>query len=1093
MSRVGMLFSGLLAAGLWSPVAAQPGRGGGPRPPEPPRFRFMGPAVGGRIAAVAGVPGDSLTYYFGAASGGVWKSTDGGRSSVPVFDAQPVQAIGALAVAPSDPRIVWAGTGEAWAIRDADVMGDGIYKSTDAGRTWTHQGLPESGRIGRIVIHPTNPDIVFACVLGRATGPQEERGVYRTRDGGRSWERVLFVNPNTGCSGLSLDSANPDVLFAGTWEVVMHTWAMFSGGPGSGLYVTRDGGTTWTRIEHPGLPAGPVGKIDVAVAPSNSGRVYALIQTANQGSLWRSDDGGASWKVVSWDRSLIGRAGYYIRLAVNPRNPDEVLVANSSFKRSTDGGQTFALTDRGCGDCHDIWIDPRNPDRWVATGDGGAGITSDHGRSFLSVTLPIGQMYHVAVDTRVPYWIYSNRQDNGTMRGPSQVPEASPNRVPVRPPPPARPDSARARPDSGGGAGPPPGESDPGGFGSGFGGGGGSTWDHFLGGCESGFTIPDPSDPDIVWATCYGNKVTRYDARTGRARSVSPWMHTLDSPPDALKYRCHWTAPLAVDPFDPKTVYYGCQVIFRTVNQGQSWTVISPDLSTRDPSRLVSSGGIVGDNLGQFYGEVVFAIAPSTVQRGLIWAGTNDGKVWYTRDGGHRWQDVTAAVGMPAWGTVRKIEPSHFDPATAYLAVDYHLMDDRAPYLYKTSDFGKTWRAITGDLPSGHPLDYVLAIAENPNRRGMLFAGTGRGFYYSLDDGAHWTRFKEGLPAAPVTWIEVPAPWHDVVVSTYGRGLFILRDITLIEQSDQVPADADLHLYAPRSAFREARGGSVDLNFTLKAAPKDSVTVEVLDRSGAVIRTLRAAGRAGLNRITWDLRYDGPKQVELRTTPPDNPRIWDEPRFKDKTTRPISHWGIQGPQRNGPLVLPGAYTVRVTAGGRTATRPLTVLRDPWIPTTDAEMAASHAIQLRIRDAITATAGIVNRIEVLRKQIEDQLVTPVDGTAGALRELDRKLLDVELRLVSRTELHSDDKWFVEPYRVYLNLVWLAGEVGTGAGDVAGGAEFRPTDAERATLAEQERELAAAQAMFDELLRTTLPAFNRAMAGKLPALGEKAPPP
>lgn len=1037
------------------------------------------------------MPGDSLTYYFGAASGGVWKSTDGGQSSVPVFDAQPVQAIGALAVAPSDPRIVWAGTGEAWAIRDADVMGDGIYKSTDAGRTWTHMGLPESGRIGRIVIHPTNPDIVFACVLGRATGPQEERGVYRTRDGGQSWERVLFVNPNTGCSGLAMDAANPDVLFAGTWEVVMHTWAMFSGGPGSGLYLTRDGGTTWTRIEHPGLPRGPVGKIDVAVAPSNSSRVYALIQTSNQGSLWRSDDGGASWKVVSWDRSLIGRAGYYIRVAVNPRNADEVLVANSSFKRSTDGGQTFAFTDRGCGDCHDIWIDPRNPDRWIATGDGGAGITTNHARSFLSVTLPIGQMYHVAVDTRVPYWLYSNRQDNGTMRGPSTVPEASPNRAPAQPPPPARPDSARVRPDSGGGGGPPPGEGGFGGFGGG--GGGGSTWDHFLGGCESGFTIPDPSDPNIVWATCYGNKVTRYDARTGRARSVSPWMHTLDSPPDALKYRCHWTAPLAVDPFDPKTVYYGCQVIFRTSNEGQSWTVISPDLSTRDPSRIVSSGGIVGDNLGQFYGEVVFAIAPSTIQRGLIWAGTNDGKVWYTRDGGKRWHDVSANVGMPAWGTVRKIEPSRFDPATAYLAVDYHLMDDRAPYLYQTSDFGKTWRKITGNLPSGHPLDYALAIAENPNRQGMLFAGTGRSFYYSLDDGAHWTRFTDGLPAAPVTWIEVAKPWHDVVVSTYGRGLYILRDITLLEQSDQVAASADLHLYAPRPAYREARSGSVDVNFTLKAAPKDSVTLEVLDRSGAALRTMRAAGRAGLNRITWDLRYDGPKQVELRTTPPDNPRIWDEPRFKDKTTRPISHWGIQAPQRSGPLVLPGTYSVRVSAGGQTASRPLTVLRDPWIPTTDADLAASHAIQLRIRDAITAAAGTVNRIEGLRKQIEDQLGSAADGTGDALRELDRKLLDIELRLVSRTELHSDDKWFVEPYRVYLNLVWLAGEVGTGAGDVAGGAEFRPTDAELATLAEQEKELATAQAMFDELLRTTLPAFNRAMAGKLPAIAEKAPMP
>ncbi len=1084
-----------------SPVTAQQ-RGAFNRAPEPPRFRFMGPAQGGRISAVAGVPGDTLTYYFGAASGGVWKSTDGGVTSTAVFDAQPVQAIGALAVARSNPRIVWAGTGEAWAIRDADVMGDGIYKSTDAGRTWTNMGLRESGRIGRILIHPTNPDIVFACVLGRTTGPQEERGVYRTTDGGQHWDRVLFVDPNTGCSGLSMDANDPNVLFAGTWQVVMYTWAMFSGGAGSGIYVTRDGGTTWSRVEHEGLPNSPVGKIDVAIAPSNSSRVYALIQTANQGSVWRSDDGGTSWKVVSWDRSLIGRAGYYIRIEVNPRNADEVLIANSSFKRSTDGGLTFPITDRGCGDCHDIWIDPGNPNRWVETGDGGAGITTNHARSFLNVSLPIGQMYHVAVDNQVPYWIYSNRQDNGTMRGPSTAPEAGSS---ARPAAAARPDSARVRPDSGAGrarsdstrAGADStrggGEGGGGGGFGGFGGFGGSTWDHFLGGCESGFTLPDPSDADLVWATCYGNKVTRFDAKTGEARSVSPWMHTLDSPPNALKYRCHWTAPLAIDPFDPKTVYYGCQVVFKTSNEGQSWTVLSPDLSTRDSSRIVSSGGIIGDNLGQFYGEVVFAIAPSSVQRGLIWAGTNDGKVWYTGNGGKSWNDVTANVGMPAWGTVRKIAPSPFDPRTAYIAVDYHLMDNREPFIYKTSDLGKTWKRISGTLPTGHPLDYVMAVTENPNRRGMLFAGTGRAFYYTLDDGEHWTQFKDGLPAAPVSWIEVARNWHDVVVSTYGRGLFILRDITTLEQSDQAVADADLHLYTPRPAYREARSGSVDVNYLLKAAAKDSVTLEVLDGSGKVLRTMRAQGRNGLNRFTWDLRYDGPKQVELRTTPPDNPRIWDEVRFKDKTTRPITHWGIQGPQRNGPFVLPGTYAVRVTAAGQTATRPLAVLRDPSIPTNDADMGASTTTQLRIRDDITVTADIVNRTEVMRKQIEDALKTAENGTGEALRGLDQKLLDVELRLVSRTELHSDDKWYVEPYRVYLNLIWLQGEVGSGASDVAGGAEFRPTDAELVTLAEQEKELATAKAMFDELLRTTVPEFNRLMAGKVAPISEKSPTP
>ncbi|HEV8196844.1 MAG TPA: hypothetical protein VGP87_09415, partial [Gemmatimonadales bacterium] len=881
--------AGLAFAILPSVAHSQRDRGAN-RPPEPARFRFMGPAVGGRISAVAGIPGDSLTIYFGAASGGIWKSTDGGQTNAPVFDSQPVQAIGALAVAPSNPQIVWAGTGEAWAIRDADVMGDGVYKSSDAGVTWTNMGLPESGRIGRILIHPTNPDIVFVCALGRATGPQQERGVYRTRDGGKQWERVLFVDANTGCSGLTMDAHDPNVLFAGMWEVVMHTWGMFSGGPGSGVHVTRDGGTTWKRLEDPGLPKSPVGKIDVAVAPSNPARVYALIQTPNQGSLWRSDDSGSTWRVASWDRTLIGRAGYYIRLEVNPGNENEVLVANSSFHRSLDGGLTFPIgipggggNGGGCGDCHDIWMDPRNPNRWAVTGDGGAGITLNHGRTFSSITLPIGQMYHVAVDNQVPYWIYSNRQDNGTMRGPSTVPETSPNRPPPRAA--SRPDSSAPRParsDSAGGRGVADSAAADAGGGGGFGGFGGSTWDHGLGGCESGFTLPDPTNPDIVWASCYGNTVTRFDARTGRARSVSPWIHTLDSPPNLLKYRCHWTPPLAIDPFDHNTVYYGCQVIFKTSNGGQSWSVISPDLSTRDSSRIVFSGGIVGDNLGQFYGEVVFAIAPSEIQRGLIWAGTNDGKLWYTRNGGLRWQDVSPNIGMAPWGTIRKIEPGRFDPGTAYIAVDYHMMDDRRPFIYKTTDYGRSWNRISDGLPSGHPLDYVMAVAENPNRKGMLFAGTGHGFFYSLDDGTHWTQFKDGLPAAPASWIVVPKQAHDVVVSTYGRGLFLLRDITMLEQSDRPVADADLRLFTPRSAYREARSGNVDINYTLKAVPADSVRIEVLDSAGAVIRTMRAQGRAGLNRMTWDLRFDGPRQVELRTTPPDNPRIWEDPRFKGK-------------------------------------------------------------------------------------------------------------------------------------------------------------------------------------------------------------------
>jgi photosystem II stability/assembly factor-like uncharacterized protein len=1045
MNRWGAkLLVAVLTAMVFSLTGAAQRRGGG-QGEEGFRFRFLGPAVGNRIASVAGIPGDPDTYYVGAASGGVFKTTDGGLSWRPIADSMTATAIGALAVAPSDPAIVWAGTGEAWAIRDIDVMGDGIYKSADAGKTWTNVGLADTGRIGRILVHPTNPEIVFACAVGRATGPQQERGVFRTMDGGKSWDRVLFVDENTGCSGLAMDPQNPRVLFAGTWQVEMRTWAMSSGGPGSGVYVSRDGGTKWTKIEGRGLPRPPVGKIDVAVAPSDSARVYALIQTRDQGSLWRSDDGGESWRVVNWQRGLIGRAGYYIRLAVSPTNPDEVLVADSSFWQSVDGGQTFREVPWG-GDNHDIWIDPKNPDRIAITDDGGVNITTQHGRSWNRGLLPIGQMYHVAVDNQVPYWIYSNMQDNGTMRGASNSPESL--------------GGAFSR---------------------------GAPWEHGLGGCESGFTIPDPQDPNIVWSTCYGNKLTRYDARTKTARSVAPWMITLDAPPTDVKYRCHWTAPLAVDPFDHNSVYYGCQVIFKTTNAGQSWSVISPDLSTQDPAHIVSSGGIVGDNLGQFAGEVVFAIAPSEVQKGLIWAGTNDGKVWYTRDGGGKWVDVTKNIaGLPPLGTITKIEPSHFDAGTAYIAVDFHLVDNREPFIYKTSDFGQTWKKISDGLPSKHPLAYVRAVAEDPNRKGLLFAGTGNGFYYSLDDGVRWTAMQAGLPHAPVTWVVVQKNFRDVVVSTYGRGLYILDDISALEQMADKATQANARLFAPRPAYRFSRGGRALINYELKATPKEPLKLEIVDGAGKVIRELRGPARPGLNRASWDMRVEPPRLVGLRTTPPENPHIWEEPRFRGQDTRPVTHWGLAQAQV-GPIVVPGKYTVRLVADGETQTQPLEILKDPKVTATEADLEASVKLQLRIRDDISASADIVNQLEVMRRQLEEAQ-KGLRGQKGkeevlkSVTAMDKRMLEVENMILEPAAMLSDDKYFVQAYRVYMNLIWLNGEVGPGAGDVAGGADFRPTDTSVAVLQTIEKDLDAAKAAYKKLIESEVPAFNRSIADK-----------
>ncbi|MBV9315963.1 MAG: sialidase [Gammaproteobacteria bacterium] len=786
--------------------------------------------------------------------------------------------------------------------------------------------------------------------------------------------------------------------------------------------------------------------------------------------MWRSDDGGEQWKLVNSQRALIGRAGYYIRLAVSSGSDNEVYVANSSLHQSLDWGESFHEVRWG-GDTHDIWIDPLNPDRFGITDDGGMSITSVHGRGFHRVTLPIGQMYHVAVDDQIPYYFYSNMQDDGNMRGPS---------VPV--------DSEE------------------------------TGWDRHMGGCESGFTLPDRTDPNVVWATCYGDTVTRWDARYREAHSVSPWKHTLDSPPNAIRYRCHWTPPLAIDPFDHNTVYYGCQVIFRTSDAGRSWSVVSPDLSAGDPAHIVPSGGLVGDNLGQFYGEVVFAIAPSRVQKGLIWAGTNDGQIWYTRDGAATWTNVTGALkGLPAGGTITSIAPSSFDAGSAYVSIDFHLLDNRDPFIYKTTDFGKSWKRINGNLPK-HALAYVRSVTDDPNCPGLLFAGTGNGLYYSLDDGGHWTNLQSGLPPAPVTWVVVQKEFHDLVLSTYGRGLYILDDITPLEQMARRPSAAPpVVLFEPRKTYRFVRGGEAMLNYSLAAASTEPIEVEILDASANVVRKLEGKGVPGINRIKWDLRYESPRVVALRTVAPENTRIWQEPRFRDADSRPITHWGSK-PAEVGPIAAPGTYSVRLKVAGQSLVKPLTLLSDPRAPGTEADLQASVKTLLRIRDNISHAADSVNQVEWLRKQLEviESMLRPAKAPAKpqaliveegdeeepepppapprALSDaeerqrvqllesaeiLDRKLQTLESRLVSRALRNSDDKYFIEADGVYLDLVWLNAEVGTGGGDVAGGADFPPTETQLETLKALESEMVSVDGQVREILQTDLPAFNQAL--------------
>ena len=1097
----------LMLSAIFSAASIVGARGIAPKELQSMRFRFVGPSRGNRVSAVLGVPGDPNVYYVGAASGGVWKSTDGGYKFKPVFDKEPVQSIGALAIDPSNHAVIWAGTGESWVIRNGITPGDGVYKSSDAGRTWKHMGLADTGLIARIVVNPHDSKNVFVCALGTGTRSQNSRGVWRTDDGGKTWKQVLFVNGNTGCSGLAMDPQDPHILFAGMWQWKLRPWAMTSGGPSSGVYVSHNGGDTWKEIKGHGMPHPPVGKIDVAIAPSNPQRVYALIETAQQGSLWRSDDGGKRWHTDSYSRLLTERAGYSISLAVSPTDENKVYVASNSFFVSGDGGKTFQKIHWG-GDNHDIWIDPNNSERMMDSFDGGVEISTTGARNWHTVELPIGQMYHVAVDDRVPYWVYANMQDDDAERGP-----AYPRSTPLL-----------------GGIGEP-----------------NAGWQEPLGGCESGFIYPDPTNDHIIWSTCYGNEITRLDTRVGYPRAVSPWpMHSLDSPPEDLKYRCHWTPPLAIDPLNHNTVYYGCQVIFKTTNGGQSWSVISPDLSTRNPKYLVPSGGIPDkgkmrrqDNLGQFYGEVVYAIAPSPVQEGLIWAGTNDGQVWVTQDGGGHWTNVTRNIpDLPPWGAVSRIEPSHFSAGTAYIAVDLALMGNTKPYIYKTTNFGRSWRLVVRGIPVG-PTSNVSSVAQDPYNRNLLFAGTNSALYVSFNAGGDWVPLQAGLPHAPVSWETVQKKFHDLVVATYGRGIYVMEDISPLEQLAASHGGAPVRVFRSRPAYRFFRGAHAFVDFWLHSIPKVEATgkqsshkerekekvtagikVAILDSKGKLVRKLKlvthkkkpglnpkfkhgrwvrnpaAHVQIGINRVYWDLRYAPPKLIKLRATPATNPHVWDALRFMGKTSRPITHWGIREAQV-GPLVAPGIYTARVTVDGKSYSQTFQVLSGPHSRETSTQAAARVDMLLHIRNDISSVTAMVNQIEWLRRQLQtvkamlkSEKMPAHKSMELALKKMSQKMQAVEDQMLSPALANSDEKSYLAPYSLYLHLIWLNGELGTGAGDVYGDPGYPPTDATIRVLDLLDKRLTAIKAQYRTLMQQDLPQFDQMLIHDniLPLVGQ-----
>jgi photosystem II stability/assembly factor-like uncharacterized protein len=1010
-------------------------------------YRTVGP-VGNRVSAVIGEPGNANVYYIGAASGGVFKSVDGGHSWRPIFDDQPALSIGALALAPSDPNVVWAGTGEAF-IRSNVSIGNGVYRSTDGGESWTHMGLEKSGRVGRIVIHPTNPDIVFVAAVGHLYGPQKERGIYRTRDGGETWEQVLFSGENSGGIDIVMNPGNPRILFAATWQMRIWTWGRTSGGPESGLWMSRDGGDTWTRLEGHGLPRGTLGKIGLAMSPDDPSRVYALIETNSndgfepledhEGVLWRSDDGGANWRMVNADHALAQRPLYYSRMAVEPDDADEVNFMSTAHSVSLDGGETFRRGGAG-GDNHDIWIDPLLPDRMIVGHDGGVSISTNRGRSWYRPQLPIAQMYHVYTDNRVPYYLYGNRQDGGSSGGPSNT--LTRGRIPI------------------------------------------GAW-RSVGGCESGFSVPDTVTNDVVWSGCYEGILTRNTMSTGITRTVSVWPDNPEGwAAKDLRYRFQWTYPIAISPHDHNTVYVGSQHVHRTTNGGQSWEVISPDLTTNDPKLQEKTGGLTTEDVSPTYAAVLFAIAESPMEPGVIWAGSNDGLVHITRDGGQSWENVTDRIpDLPPLGTVSNIEPSRFAAGTAYLTVDFHQLGNTDPYVYKTEDFGATWRSLSKRIPRS-VFSYAHVVREDPSRAGLLYLGTENSVYASWDDGEHWLSIQGDLPHAPAYWLTVQPHFNDLVVATYGRGFWILDDITPLQQMTEETFAEAMHLFEPRPAYRflpresaksqpgdPAAGENPDygasINFYLADDPAGPVSVTIETESGEPVRTLRTRAGKGLNRVMWDLRYAASSTPRLRT-----PAL-------EHSHRTVGDSGWRRAPDGGPVrpqAIPGRYRVRLTMGDEERTAWLDVLQDPQSTATAADMHAQLELQLALREMSDSTAGLIDRVEWARKGLMDvrervrgdaayrDVTEAGEALSRALEDLEMRLFD--LRLTGGTARQDSIRW---PRQLWAKIASLAG--------YASGSDDPPTDQMLEVRDLYRQRLAESLRLWGEIAAGDLADFNR----------------
>ena len=938
------------------------------------RWRPLGPANNaGRISVVAGVPGDPYTYFVAGANGGIIKTTNGGTTFRPIFDSETAGSIGAIAIAPSDPNIIYVGTGEENPRNNASV-GDGMYKSLDGGEHWTHVGLDKTDKVARLIIDAKNPDIVYACGLGREWGPNEDRGVFKTTDGGKTWKKILYVDPQTACSDISADANNSNIIYAGMYTYRRWAWHLESGGGSTAVYKSVNGGETWQRLSGKdrelGLPKTDMDRIGVAVAPSDPSIVYAISETKTEGELWRSDDAGAHWRTVSRDPNINFRPFYYADIRVDPANPNRVYTLSGSLYLSEDGGVNFrTIANSTHGDHQAMWIDPLNPKRILEGSDGGWQVSYDQAKTFEVVnTFAFTQFYHVNYDMQKPYMVCGGLQDNGNWCGPSVGMSGAVRK---------------------------------------------SDW-YTVSGGDGFFTVPDIARPWLVYSDAQGGMLNITDTRTGTQKTIYPYPNRVGSVGDAMighKYRFNWNSPIALSVQDPGTVYFGGNVLFKSTNHGMSWEVISPDLTTNDPAKQQSSGGpIVVDNTAAEFHCTLLTISPSPLDANIIWIGTDDGNVQVTRDGGKTWSNVFRNVpGLKPNAWIPTVEASHFDAGTAYVVADHHQDDDYTPYAYMTTDFGKSWKPIMGDLPAKALWTHV--IREDPKSRNLLYIGTETGVWASWDRGGHWVSLRQDLGIVPVRDMQIHPRENDLILATHGRGMFIMDDISALQQlPTAMTEDATLFDVRPATRWnfwnRDGNLGQKVFNgqnppdgalitYYLKRQPAGAVNVVVTDKDGKEVRRMtRVIDEPGVSRIAWDLRYDTPAgagggrggraeaaaaAAAAGAAPVDTSLAALRARRRAALSNPdagaVATDDNPFAQAGGISALPGSYTVTLVADGKRLSKKVEVSLDPRSDMTMAQQLAQFTASLSIQDVATRVNRIITTVDDLTRQmnsLRDQL-------------------------------------------------------------------------------------------------------------------------